>query len=130
VLATALSIHLFKTGEGLLHACISSYVMRLIKNLRKRVKKQSDVITDDVLKVDEYETALSMWIKDEQLVIKRQSNFRNLRASLNLFADKDGSLRLKGRFANSSLKYEEQHSVLLRCKDCHFNYTVGYLGCT
>jgi hypothetical protein len=24
VLATALSIHLFKTGEGLLHACISS----------------------------------------------------------------------------------------------------------
>jgi hypothetical protein len=27
VLATALSIHLFKTGEGLLHACISSLNM-------------------------------------------------------------------------------------------------------
>jgi hypothetical protein len=81
----------------------TGYVMRFIKNLRKRVNKQSDVITDDVLKVDEYETVLSLWIKDEQLVIKRQSNFRNLRASLNLFEDKDGSLRLKGRFANSSL---------------------------
>jgi hypothetical protein len=102
----------------------TGYVMRVINNLRKRVKKQSDVITDDVLKVDEYETALSMWIKDEQLVIKRQSNFRNLRASLNLFEDKDGSLRLKGRFANSSLKYEEQHPVLLRCKDSHFTRLV------
>ena len=102
----------------------TGYVMRFINNLRKRVKKQSDVITDDVLKVDEYETALSMWIKDELLVIKRQSNFRNLRASLNLFEDKDGSLRLKGRFANSSLKYEEQHPVLLRCKDSHFTRLV------
>jgi hypothetical protein len=102
----------------------TGYVTRVINNLRKRVKKQSDVITDDVLKVGEYETALSMWIKDEQLVIKRQSNFRNLRASLNLFEDKDGSLRLKGRFANSSLKYEEQHPVLLRCKDSHFTRLV------
>jgi aminopeptidase N len=71
----------------------TAYVMRFINNLRKRVKKQSNVITDVYLKVDEYETALSMWIKDEQLVIKRQSNFRNLRASLNLFEDKDGSIR-------------------------------------
>jgi hypothetical protein len=35
VLATALSIHLFKTGEGLLHACISSciqyYLCRALK---------------------------------------------------------------------------------------------------
>ena len=102
----------------------TGYVMRVINNLRKRVMNQSDVITDDVLKVDEYETALSMWIKDEQLVIKRQSNFRNLRASLNLFEDKDGSLRLKGQFANSSLKYGEQHPVLLRCKDSHFTRLV------
>ncbi|CAB4009873.1 Hypothetical predicted protein [Paramuricea clavata] len=74
----------------------TGYVMRFINNLRKQVKKQSDVITDNVLKVDEYETALSMRIKDEQLVIKRQSIFCNLRASLNLFDDKDGWLRLKG----------------------------------
>jgi hypothetical protein len=32
VLATALRIHLFKTGEGLLHACISS-IFSLIKRV-------------------------------------------------------------------------------------------------
>jgi hypothetical protein len=58
-----------------------------------------------------------MWIKDEQLLMKEQDNYANLCASLRLFEDKDELLRLKGRFANTSLKHEEQHPVILRSKN-------------
>ena len=52
--------------------------------------------------------------------MKEQSNYTNLCASLRLFVDKDGLMRLRGRFANSSLVYEEQHPVILRSKDCSY----------
>ena len=56
-------------------------------------------------------------------MIKKQSNYGNVRASLNLFDDKDGLLRLKGRFANSKLTYEQQYPVLLR-GDSHFTKLI------
>jgi hypothetical protein len=37
VLATALSIHLLKTGEGLLHACISSHNNLLYSNRKLEI---------------------------------------------------------------------------------------------
>ena len=52
--------------------------------------------------------------------MKEQSNYTNLCATLRLFVDKDGLMRLRGRFANSSLVYEEQHPVILRSKDCSY----------
>ena len=91
--------------------------MRFINNLRKRVKKQDDLVCDDVLTVGEYTEALHMWIRDEQSLMKEQSNYINLCASLRLFEDKDELLRLKGRFANTSLKHEEQHPIILRSKN-------------
>ena len=79
------------------------------------MKKRNDIITDEVLTVEEYDSALARWIAEEQLMIKKQSNYGNVRSSsLNLFNDKDGLLRLKGRFANSKLRYEQQYPVLPR----------------
>ncbi|CAB3986889.1 Hypothetical predicted protein [Paramuricea clavata] len=84
----------------------------------KRVRKvDGDIVNDSVLTVDEYNKALEMWIKEEQILMKEQANYTNLCASLRLFEDKVGLMRLKGRFANSSLEYEEQHPVILRSKD-------------
>ena len=45
-------------------------------------------------------------------------------ASLSLFEDKDGFLRLKGRFANSNLLYSEQHPIILRSKESYFTQLV------
>ena len=92
---------------------VTGYVIRFIKNVRKRVKKQDDLVCEDVLTVSEYNAASHMWIKDEQLLMKEQDNYANLCASLRLFEDKDELLRLKGRFANTSLKQEEQHPAIL-----------------
>ena len=53
----------------------TGYVMRFVINLRKRVgKKHSDMVNDIVLTIDEYNKALMMWIKEEQILMKEQSN--------------------------------------------------------
>jgi hypothetical protein len=47
--ATALSIHLLKTGEGLLHACISS---SFIKNTLKREALREAFVVEFYLKLE------------------------------------------------------------------------------
>ena len=49
----------------------TGYVLRFIKNLRKRITKQENLITDDVLTVVEFNEALQLWIKDEQHLMKK-----------------------------------------------------------
>ena len=85
---------------------VTGYVLRFTNNLLKKLKHQDDLITDDVITVPEYEHALLRWLKDEQLSLKLQANYANLRASLQLFEDSHGLIRLKGCFANSALEYE------------------------
>ena len=36
---------------------VTGYVMRFIGNIRKRLEKRTDIITDEVLTVEEYEEA-------------------------------------------------------------------------
>ena len=97
--------------------------MRFIGNIRKRLEKRTDIITDEVLTVEEYEEALSRWIAGEQLMIKEKPNYGNVRASLNLVDDKDGLQRLRGQFANYKLRYEQQYPVLLR-SDSHLTKLI------
>ena len=99
----------------------TGYVMRFVNNLKKGVGKQhSDMVDDSVLKVDEHNKALMMWIKEEQMLVEEQSNYTNLCALLRLFEDNVGLMRLKGRFANSSLEYKKQHPVIRRSKDSSY----------
>ena len=64
-----------------------------------------------------------MRIKDEQSRLKQQDNYSKFEASLQLFKNKDGVRRLRGRFANTSLPYREQYPIILR-KQSHFTRLV------
>ena len=57
--------------------------------------------------------------------MKEQSIYTNLCASQRSFEDKYGLMRLRGRFSNSSLVYEEQHPLMLRSKD--YSYFTGLI---
>ena len=72
--------------------------IRFVNNLRKRVGKQrGDMVNDSELTVDEHNKALMIWIKEEQIVMKEQSNYTKFCASLLLFEDNYvGLMRLKG----------------------------------
>jgi hypothetical protein len=49
-----------------------------VNNLRKRGKKETNLITEDMITVTEYNEALIMWIKDEQFQLKQQDNYSRL----------------------------------------------------
>ena len=98
---------------------VTGYVLRLTNNLIKKLKHHDDLITEDVITVPEFEHALFRWLKVEQLALKKPANYANLRSSMNLFEDNDGLLRLKGRFANPALEYEQQYPIILRGRDRH-----------
>ena len=102
----------------------TGYVLRFIKNLRKRITKQENLITDDMLTVAQFNEALQLWIKDEQHLIKKQENYANIRSSLRLLESEDELLRLRGRFSNSSLQCQEQYPIILRNKDSHFTRLI------
>ncbi|CAB4013065.1 Hypothetical predicted protein [Paramuricea clavata] len=91
-----------------------------------RVKQDKDpnVITDEMLTVDEYDDALRMWIKCEQSQLLQQDNYDKLKASLQLFEDKNKILRLRGRFANTTLTFEEQYPIILGNKQSHFTRLI------
>ena len=61
---------------------VTGYVIGFIGNIRKRLEERPDIITDEVLTVEEYEEALSRWFAEEQLMIKENTNYGNVRASL------------------------------------------------
>ena len=47
-------------------------------------------------------------------ILQRQADFGKVKVSLKLFLDKLGLLRLKDRFENATLNYDEKHPLILR----------------
>ncbi|MEM7299092.1 MAG: reverse transcriptase domain-containing protein, partial [Bacteroidota bacterium] len=91
---------------------VTAYVIRFISNVKNRIQRK-DITTDGEITSNEYVNALQLWVADEQQNVERSSNFSKVKASLNLFKDTNGIFRLRGRFANSDLTYDEKYPVLL-----------------
>ena len=51
---------------------------------------------------------------------KQETDFAKLKVSLKLFVDALGLLRLKGRFENAALHYDEKHPLILRSLENSF----------
>ena len=69
-----------------------------------------------------FEGAFSLWVS-----LKRQENYSKLNVLLKLFTNEEDIaviLRLKGRFANSSICYEERHPILLRSSSVSYFTTL------
>ena len=59
--------------------------------------KKKCLFTEDILQVNENNESLKLWIKCEQRLLKQQDNYSKLNASLKLFTDEEGIVRLKAR---------------------------------
>jgi len=57
---------------------------------------------------------LTHWMGAEQIELRKEVGFDQLRQSLNLFEDENGILRLRGRFERTELSYNEKYSIILR----------------
>ena len=61
-----------------------------------------------------------MWIKAEQEILQKQIDFGKLKVLLKLFVDALELLRLKGRFDNATLQYDDKHPLILRSLENSF----------
>ena len=70
-------------------------------------KDNTNVLLENTLTINEYNNTLNLWIKSEQEILQRQTDFGKVKVSLKLFVDTLGLLRLKGRFKNPALDHDE-----------------------
>ena len=78
--------------------------IRFVNNLKGTLKNENtNVFLENALTIDEYKNTLNLWIKAEQEISQRQTDFGKLKVSLKLFVDTLGLLRLKVRFENAAL---------------------------
>ena len=100
---------------------VTGYLIRFVNNLKGTLKNDNtNVLLENTLTTDEYNNALNLWIKTEQGILQRQTDFGKSKVSLKLYVDTLGLLRLKGRFKNAPLDYDEKHPLILRTLENRF----------
>ena len=98
---------------------VTAFVLRFKNNLINKWKRKEHLIVTGDIHLEEINHAEELWVKREQFTIEKGVKYENLKKSLRLFTDDSGLLRLKGRFGNSDLSFEEKHPLLLR-SDSYF----------
>ena len=100
---------------------VTGYLIRFVNNLKGTLKNDNaNVLLENTLTIDEYNNALNLWIKTEQGILQRQTDFGKSKVLLKLYVDTLGLLRLKGRFKNAPLDYDEKHPLILRTLENRF----------
>ena len=100
---------------------VTGYLIRFVNNLKGTLKNDNaNVLLENTLTIDEYNNALNLWIKTEQGILQRQTDFGKSKVLLKLYVDTLGLLRLKGRFKNAALDYDEKDPLILRTLENSF----------
>ena len=100
---------------------VTGYLIRFVNNLKATLKNgNANVLLENTLTIGEYNNALNLWIKTEQGILQRQTDFGKSKVLLKLYVDTLGLLRLKGRFKNAPLDYDEKHPLILRTLENRF----------
>ena len=80
-----------------------------LKNFSCKMKKQNQCFKEEPVSIEECKEAINRWIMYEQDCLRQQPNFQKLFWSLNLFEDCQNILRLKGKFGNLLLEYDQKY---------------------
>ena len=100
---------------------VTGCIIPFVNNLKGTLKNdKANILLENTLTIDEYNNELNLWIKTEQEILQRQTDFGKLKVSLKLFADTLGLLRLKGQFENVALDYGKKYSLFLRSIENRF----------
>ena len=102
---------------------VTGYVFRFIANIKKKLSNEESDMNES-LSLEEYEDAQVYWIKQEQYRLKQQPNYAKLQASLKLYIDDRGLIRMRGRFGNSSVLDEQKYPIILRDSTSHLTILI------
>ena len=67
---------------------VTRYVLRLIYNLKSKIKRQPD-FREGEIRVEEVNESKTIWVKYEQCFIQKDSNYEKMKNCLNLYFDEN-----------------------------------------
>ena len=110
---------------------ITAYVLTFIRKLKSFVAPKLETEDEgECLIVDEINKAEMLWLQEIEKSILNSQKFSQLKASLRLFADKNGLYHCSGRLKNAPLPFDSKFPVLipeehyvteLIIRNCHNN---------
>ena len=77
---------------------ITGCALRFIYNLKSKIKGQSD-FREGEISVEEVDESKKLWVKYEQYFIQKDSKYKRMKNSLNLYFDKNSLIHSKTRFS-------------------------------
>ena len=91
---------------------VTVYVLRLINNLKARIKKDIDNMCGRIT-VEEIKSVEILWLFDTQKCFRSLESFKKVEQSLGVYVDDDGLLRCHGRLGNATVPEESKFPILL-----------------
>ena len=116
---------------------VTSYVLRFIHNVKRRLLQKKRPGAEDVqvennyknlrvfpedqmngvLSVMEIDKSRTLWLKNIQKTMKQNTNYPQLKFQLRVFSDELGLLRCAGRLGNAPIPYDAKFPILLPSND-------------
>ena len=92
---------------------VTLYVLRLINNLKARIKKDINNIMCGRITVEEIKAVEILWLFDTQKHFRSLESFKKVEQSLGVYVDDDGLFRCHGRLGNAPVPEESKFPILL-----------------
>ena len=90
---------------------ITSYALRFTYNLKSKIKRESD-FREGEISVEEVDESKKLWVKYEQYFIQKDSKYKRMKNSLNLYFDENSLIHSKTRFSElTEMSYEKVHQL-------------------
>ena len=88
--------------------------MRFTYNLKSKSKGKSDFREGEIC-AEEVDESKKLWVKYEQYFIQKDSKYKRMKNSLNLYFDENSLVHSKTRFSElTEMSHERKHPLLLR----------------
>ena len=93
---------------------VTAYVLRFLKNLKARLSPDDEqLLLGSEIGAKDMEEVGQYWILDVQKSLQQNKKFENWRREFNLFTDRNGVLRCRGRLSHADLTYLAKHPILV-----------------
>ena len=90
---------------------IIRYALRFIYNVKSKIKGQSD-FRDGEISVEKVDKSKKLWLKYKQYFIQKDSKYKRMKNSLNLYFDENSLIHSKTRFSElTEMSYEKVHQL-------------------
>ena len=91
---------------------VTAFVLRFIKNVKKKIKKKEIILKSHVTTIEMSEAKL-LWLRDNQSQLKQSKNYLEIKNTLNLHEDDNTLIRSYSRLKNAKIPFDSKAPIML-----------------